>query len=244
MTDKIQDDDATLKKEYPRDFGEKLKAKREQMSISVSDAASRLHLSPRFIHLLENEDLAQSTLPAIYLRGYLRSYTRLLSIPETELNPILEKLNPTPAMDPEPVTVAATESLSIPFPLESNSYYARIATLVITLGLLTSITAWWYLHANDTPSRTVAALEQPISEAVSSSNPNPLNVSNPPSPLQTATPNAVTDQSPLPTTDLHLAEKNKTVALATNEPKQDLPAASKPVVKQDNDDEELVDEQE
>jgi len=85
-----------LKDENQSNFGGKLKSKRETMGLSLQEAAARLHLSPRFITLLENENLQTCTLPPIYLRGYLRSYSRLLGIPENEIASVLETLNPTP----------------------------------------------------------------------------------------------------------------------------------------------------
>ncbi len=158
MSDKIQDETNLIEKEKIN-FGEKLKSTRENMGLSIQEAAARLHLRPRFISMLENENLAQSSLPLIYLRGYLRSYSKLLNIPEQLLNPILEKLDPEPLiLNPEPL---ASDSLSLPFPEENNSYYARITTLFISLALLTSITAWWYLHANTNPHMEIAQQQAP-----------------------------------------------------------------------------------
>lgn|GEM_PF-4218520 len=150
-------------------FGEKLRSTRESMGISIQDAAARLHLSPRFIIMLENENLLHTQLPPIYLRGYLRSYSKLLNISEQELVPIMEKLNPKP----EPAvgnTPSATTPDSLPasFPLEYNPYFARIATVIVSLMLLTGMSTWWYHHANSS-SATVIALNQPL--ILESSNP-------------------------------------------------------------------------
>lgn len=140
-------------------FGAKLKSTRENMGISVQEAASRLHLSPRFITTLENENLLTCSLPLTYLRGYLRSYSRLLGLPESELAPVLEKLDPKPIIEnPQP---QASASLALSFPLENKRYYTHIATGLISFMLLTSITTWWYLHANK-PVQAVLALKEPL----------------------------------------------------------------------------------
>ena len=153
-------DNSKLAQEEKISFGEKLRATRESMGLSVQDSASRLHLSPRFITMLETEDLLHSTLPVIYLRGYLRSYTRLLNIAENELNPLLEKLDPTPPTTLTPLSAGTADSLSLSFPLESNSYFTRLASFFIALTILISATSWWYLRAN-TATPTLAAVTTP-----------------------------------------------------------------------------------
>ena len=154
MSDKIQDDAKRIDDEKVS-FGERLKSARENMGLTIQEAAASLHLRPRFVSMLENENLAQSSLPPIYLRGYLRAYSKLLNIPEKYLDPLLEKLNPKPVilLNPPPL---ASDSLFFSFPLENNIYYARIATFFISLALLTSITAWWYLHSTTTAHTEIA----------------------------------------------------------------------------------------
>jgi len=142
-------------------IGAQLKTARENMGLSIPDAAARLHLSRRFITVLENEDLLNTNLPPIYLRGYLRSYARLLNLPEKELNPVLNRLAPIPdgVLAPVPTT---SETTTAAFPLEEkDSRYARVATLVIFALLLTSITAWWQLHHSSNPPPELALNPQP-----------------------------------------------------------------------------------
>ena len=237
-----------LRKDDLSSFGERLKSTREKMGISVQDAASRLHLSPRFINMLENDNLLESTLPLIYLRGYLRSYTRLLNIPETDLAWALEKLDPKPAVALDPVPVAS-ESLSSSFPLESNPYVSRIATVLISLALLTSLTAWWYHHANnDAPA--VLALDQPLTSSEpaaqpieAAASPAPLNISNDPL-LQAATKGPEIEQSKVPEAAIDLAAKKPvTLASAATEQNSQAPTA-KPASKHHENDDDGVDEQE
>ncbi len=241
-----------LREEDLSSFGAKLKSTRENMGISAQEAGSRLHLSPRFIAMLENENLLQTTLPPIYLRGYLRSYTRLLNIPEKELTPILEILHPKPlALDPVPPPSTA-ESLSLTFPLENNLYYARITTFIISLALLTSITAWWYLHANKaTPA--IVALDQPLindpavqpSEADAKS--TPLDFNND-SLLQTAAQGPEIEKTKVPEALIDLAAtKPVAVALASASTAQNTPPLmAKPAAKslERDDDSASTDEQE
>ncbi len=149
-------------------FGQRLKSNRESMGLTAQDAASHLNLSPRFIHLLENEDLQQSTLPPIYLRGYLRSYARLLKIAETDITSALEQLAPTPAI----LTAAPTTTDTLPTTaaiLENNPAYVRAGTYIVSFMLLTSVATWWYMH-NSTPAPAVIALNPPALVAESNTN--------------------------------------------------------------------------
>lgn len=153
--------EARLVQDGKTSFGEKLKATREAMGLSVQEAATRLNLSPRFIQLFENEDLLHTSLPPIYLRGHLRSYARTLNIPEKEIELILDTLNPTPATPITEPEVVPADSLSPSFPLENNSYFPRLGTFFITVGLLSSVAAWWYLHSSSpAPMTTTVATSQ------------------------------------------------------------------------------------
>jgi cytoskeleton protein RodZ len=139
-------------------FGKQLKSTRETLGLSPQEAASRLNLSPRFIHALEEEDLQQSSLPLTYLRGYLRSYSRLLNIPEIQVSKVLEQLAPAPVV--MAATPTTSDVLSLSAPLSNNPYLMKAATYLVSLVLFTSVTTWWYLHTSS-PTTTVIALNQP-----------------------------------------------------------------------------------
>lgn len=162
MTSDDNQVEAKLTSEALESFSLKLKTCRESMGFTIQDVSLRLHLSPRFIHLLENEDLLHSTLPPIYLRGYLRSYAKLLNIHSSEINAVLEKLAPTPAI--LTATPAAPEALALSFPLQNNPYFTRLATTFVALLLLTSITTWWFMHNNGSSS-TIIAANQPLNNS-------------------------------------------------------------------------------
>jgi len=64
--------------------GARLRAAREASGLSVADVATRLHLDLQIVEALETGD--DSRLPAaIFVRGYLRSYARLVGVPEAEV---------------------------------------------------------------------------------------------------------------------------------------------------------------
>lgn len=60
--------------------GARLRAARESAGLSVSDVASRLKMPMRIIEALEAEDWERIGAP-VFVRGQLRSYSRLLGLP-------------------------------------------------------------------------------------------------------------------------------------------------------------------
>lgn len=64
--------------------GEQLREAREKRDLGIDKVASGLNLDARIIRALESDD--SSSLPApIFVQGYLRSYARLLGLPEDDI---------------------------------------------------------------------------------------------------------------------------------------------------------------
>src|SRR5690349_2418493 len=74
-----------------KQFGKRLKHARESLKLSEKEVATRLHLSPKMIPIMENETFEQGP-PATFMRGYLRSYARLLQLTDEEINAALNDL--------------------------------------------------------------------------------------------------------------------------------------------------------
>jgi len=68
----------------PRRVGERLRQAREQQGIAIADAAERLHILASYIKALESG--RYGVLPGtVFLRGYVRSYARLLQLDADEI---------------------------------------------------------------------------------------------------------------------------------------------------------------
>ncbi len=64
--------------------GTRLRAARKQRNLVIEQVARELHLDVAVIEALENDN--QAALPApIFVQGYVRSYARLVGLPEDEL---------------------------------------------------------------------------------------------------------------------------------------------------------------
>lgn len=79
--------------------GTRLRERREEQGRSVGQVANQLHLEPRLITALEDNDYDHLPEP-IYVTGYLRNYARLLKLPEDEIVAAYQQLNipPPPIM--------------------------------------------------------------------------------------------------------------------------------------------------
>ena len=72
------------------DIGKQLRRAREAGGLSIQYVASSLHLSPRVIIALEENDFSQ--FQPVFVKGYLRNYCRLLNL---SVEPMLESYNRT-----------------------------------------------------------------------------------------------------------------------------------------------------
>jgi cytoskeleton protein RodZ len=73
-------EDSTVDVDDPASVGMRLRAAREQRGWSCEEVASRLKLQARLIRRIEDDDYS-GIAHAVYLRGYLTSYARLLDMP-------------------------------------------------------------------------------------------------------------------------------------------------------------------
>ena len=114
-------DDNPGQDQPPASAGARLKWARERAGLTVNDVAARLRLHPAQVRALESETF--KALPeAAYVRGFVRSYARILDLPaEPLLADLASKLGPastdiiermTRERDYSPVRAAAREQTS------------------------------------------------------------------------------------------------------------------------------------
>jgi cytoskeleton protein RodZ len=139
-TDKKQVTEHTLK----HSWGARFRAAREAMNLSEKDAAARLHLKPHIINIIESERFSEGP-PVIFMRGYIRSYGRMLNLSEKELNQALAQLD-----FGNPVTAPVTTHLRRTDNSNNNSsiWSTAIVMLVVT-GLVGMW--WWNSHVRNAP---------------------------------------------------------------------------------------------
>ena len=72
-------------------LGARLRKTRESMHLTQKEAAARLYLNPKIVEVIENEAFYDGP-PMTFMRGYLRSYARLLNFPESEIKAAIDEL--------------------------------------------------------------------------------------------------------------------------------------------------------
>ena len=114
--------------------GELLKETREKQELSIQDIASRLNLQTNIIQALEAEDT--NKLPAItYVRGYIRSYARIVNLDADEVIKLHEDDAQTP---PEILPDVKFHSQA-----SSSDKPVKAVTYLLIFGLVLLVLAWW-----------------------------------------------------------------------------------------------------
>lgn len=116
------------------DAGVRLREAREARKLSCVDVARQLHLEPKLITALEEGDTANLP-PAIFVRGYMRNYARLVGVPEGELIDGLDARGDEPALLPNIDLKPQASSRDIP---------VRLVTYALVVGLVTLALLWWF----------------------------------------------------------------------------------------------------
>jgi cytoskeleton protein RodZ len=133
--------------------GRRLREAREAHKLTPQQAATQLRMQLRIIEALESDDY--SGLPgATFVQGYLRSYARLLGLPEES---ILGLAQPGQGGEPELVSSiyeGEVEASSGDLPFRLISFLILIA-VVIGVG-------WWF--SQQVPSSEVTQSQPPLSD--------------------------------------------------------------------------------
>ena len=128
-------DDAQQTQFGSRTVGATLKQQRAARNLTIRDVAARMRLDPRVIESLEADDF--DALPAaLYVRGYLRGYAKILSLDPESLVAAFDGTTPT-----EPPKI--TPELKHPAQRTSNDRPVKAVTYLLTLTLVLLVAAWW-----------------------------------------------------------------------------------------------------
>lgn len=134
-------------------FGAKLQAAREASGLERKDIAAQLRLNERFIVMMEQGQFG-TDVPLMFIRGYLRAYSKLLHLPEETGTQALEALKPQP-----PVLQQAAINMPTQ-PVTSGNYFMQIFTTLVVITLVSLVGTWWYTHTsanNETQALDVSA---------------------------------------------------------------------------------------
>lgn len=121
--------------------GVRLRNAREQLGLSQQAVADRLCLKVSTVRDIE-EDKNPGDLASTFLRGYIRSYARVVHIPEDELLPMIEKQVP-----PRTAKVTLVQGYALGKQRKKRDGWLMSFTwlvLIVVIGL--TGTWWWQNH--------------------------------------------------------------------------------------------------
>jgi cytoskeleton protein RodZ len=130
-------------------WGAHFKATREALHLSEKDAATRLHLNPNMITLIENENFKNDT-PTIFMRGYIRSYGRLLNISDKHINQALADLGFADQSTVKATPLRTKKVMETP----TGSSFTTVSTSIVVLVLAGLVGMWWNTHNRNTTDST------------------------------------------------------------------------------------------
>ena len=142
-------------------LGRTLRETREHLGMSVADVANQIKFAPRQIEALEADDF-QHLPEAAFLRGFIRSYAKILNL---DAQPLLEQL---PSDKPVSQQLAPA-SVGVPFPgapslLRQNQFWLYAAALLAVVAGIFAL------------SNLMSPLKQPEVEQVETPLPLPAEV--------------------------------------------------------------------
>ncbi|BDH44935.1 cytoskeleton protein RodZ [Salmonella enterica subsp. enterica serovar Choleraesuis] len=150
--------EATHENNAAQTTGERLRTAREQMGLSQQAVAERLCLKLSTVRDIE-EDKAPADLASTFLRGYIRSYARLVHIPEEELLPMMAKQAPLKAAKVQPM-----QSFSLGKRRKKRDGWLMSITWLILFIVVGLTGAWWWQNHKAQQDEYTTMAEQAGSE--------------------------------------------------------------------------------
>lgn len=164
--------EATQDKSNVNSTGERLRSARELMGLTQQNVAERLCLKLSTVRDIE-EDKSPADLASTFLRGYIRSYARLVRVPEEELLPMMAKQVPVRAAKVEPM-----QSFSLGKRRKKRDGWLMIFTWLVLFVVVGLTGAWWWQNHKAAQDDLVSMADQNASSDGDNSQSIPLTDSN------------------------------------------------------------------
>ncbi|PVU31900.1 cytoskeletal protein RodZ [Yersinia pestis] len=174
--------------------GVRLRQARESLGLTQQTVAERLCLKVSTIRDIE-EDNAQANLASTFHRGYIRSYAKLVHLPEDELLPILEKQAPVRAAKLPQCKVFHWEK-------HKRDGWLMSFTWLIVLVVLGLTGAWWWQNHQAQQAEIANMVDQSSAQlSQNGGQPVPLTDDNSDAIAPTDAPAPVANGQPVPLTN-------------------------------------------
>ncbi|ELY6211719.1 cytoskeleton protein RodZ [Cronobacter dublinensis] len=193
--------EATHEENAPHTTGERLRLAREQLGLSQQVVAERLCLKVSTVRDIE-EDNAPADLASTFLRGYIRSYARLVHVPEEELLPMLAKQAPV-----RTAQVAPMQTYALGKSRKKRDGWLMSFTWLVLFVVVGLTGAWWWQNHKAQQEEISTMADQSSAELSQNAGSSPQSV-----PLNTDTPSDASQEQATPPADLPSGDAQATTA--------------------------------
>ncbi|WP_105736512.1 cytoskeleton protein RodZ [Cronobacter dublinensis] len=213
--------EATHEENAPHTTGERLRLAREQLGLSQQVVAERLCLKVSTVRDIE-EDNAPADLASTFLRGYIRSYARLVHVPEEELLPMLAKQAPV-----RTAQVAPMQTYALGKSRKKRDGWLMSFTWLVLFVVVGLTGAWWWQNHKAQQEEISTMADQSSAELSQNAASSPQSV-----PLNTDTPADASQEQATPPADLPSGDAQATAANTPQQTPMPSPttASQQPVV--------------
>ena len=150
-------------------LGQRFRTAREKANLSIEDVAVHLRLTCQLVQDIENEDYSRARRHLVFLRGYLRAYSKLVELPADEVIAAFNSMSikDIPIHKPSWQTEEAQE-------LERAERSNWLAFMVLSTLLVAGVITRWYAqhygfsslsHYLSENTKTYSAKKAPIKQA-------------------------------------------------------------------------------
>ena len=128
--------------------GEIFRQARENLNLSLEDVAKEIALRPSILQQLENNEFIQKSTPAIFVKGYVRSYTKFLRLPDSVWESITFAEN-----DKNDLSKNARSTREVNQYSSHSRWVGRLSIIVLLLVLGMTGLWWWQSYQQNNQER-------------------------------------------------------------------------------------------
>ena len=128
--------------------GEIFRKARENLNLSLEDVAKEIALRPSILQQLEDNEFIQKSTPAIFVKGYVRSYAKFLRLPDSVWGNITFAEN-----DKNDLSKNARSTREVNQYSSHSRWVGRLSIIVLILVLGMTGLWWWQSYQQNNQER-------------------------------------------------------------------------------------------
>ncbi|MBN6066646.1 helix-turn-helix domain-containing protein [Aggregatibacter actinomycetemcomitans] len=132
-------------------LGDKFRLAREALNLTPEQVSKEISLRPALVRLIENNQFTNETIPATFMRGYVRSYAKFLRIPDSDWVNAIHFGNE----QKNDLGKNARATRSVNQYSSHNNWIGYLSALVILIVVGMTGMWWWESHQQSNAERDV-----------------------------------------------------------------------------------------